>query len=106
MIITDDAFHFLGEDLPVSFNVMVNDQVVKPYSISVEVYYTSKGNRKIFSDLFRPKDEEIIYVLKKNIIKKPGDYALVFFCRLREYGSHILIYKTKVRKNQVEGVTG
>lgn len=87
--------HYVGNDVPIKFDVLVDGKLKDPESVTVSVY--GPDSQPLIFGSPTIGDGEVSYVVPHEEIIKEGEYTLIFTLWLRNIGekSHVVKFKAE-----------
>jgi hypothetical protein len=87
--------HFLGDDIPIRFDVLIDGKPAYLSSAGVDIY-DPKG-RYIMAGPAKCRNGEVRFVLDGDKIEKVGIYTAIFKVTIKWFGeqSHLVKFKVK-----------
>lgn len=92
--------HYLGDDIPVRFDVSVDGKPVTPTSTTTNVY--DPQSRYIATGPAKCANNEVRYILAADKVETTGIYTFIFKVSIRGMGDKSHVVKVKVINLPVE----
>lgn len=81
----------VGDDVPLSFQVLVNGKPVTPLFAKGMVF--NSKSELVFEDKCRIQGSNVSFMVKKDKKAEPGEFTVVFAVTLRDYGRKNYVLK-------------